>query len=176
MESDGPKHLDAFYSTYESSHLRSGSSRRPLAFFHKMSEKLARKNWMKIFVAHHEGNPIGSILLLCYKDALTYYAGGVDYAAQLLRPHPLLFWETLKWAQRAGWRWYEMGPHFPYLSKENKMARIGYFKQQFGGREFPLFEGVLLYHRPLYYGGTLIEEAYRRFFALYRRIILMRRS
>ena len=170
MEGNGSRDLELFYALYESSYLRSASERRPFTFFCRMSENLAEKGWMKVFLAHHEEKPIASILLLSYKDALTYYAGGVDYDAQLLRPHQLLFWETLRWARQNGWRWYEMGPYFPYLPKDNKMARIGFFKRQFGGREFSLFEGVFFYNWPMYCWGALLEETRLRIYACLHRL------
>lgn len=162
LQGNGMAGLKAFYTTYQASYLRSGSAMRPFAFFQEMYERLSEKGWMKTFLAFYEEKPIASVLLLCYKDAVTYYAGGVDYTAQQLRPHNLLFWETLRWAKQGGWKWYEIGPYFPYLPKEDKMSRIGHFKRQFGGSSFPLFEGAFFYNWPLYLGGALVEEAVLR--------------
>lgn len=169
--SDGLSGLEAFYTSYKSSFSRSGTAMSSLNFFNQLYQNLAPQGWIKTFIALYEGRPIASVLLLYYKDAVTYYAGGTDYSAQQLRPNNLILWETLKWAHREGLRWYEMGPHFPYLPKNNKMAQIGYFKRQFGGREFSLFEGVLFYRWPIYLGGVFIEEILQQISFYYRRLI-----
>jgi len=176
VEGDGLKGVEVFHMLYESSHIRSGAANRPLTFFRKMYESLAAKGWLKIFVAFFGTNPVASVLLLCYKDAVTYYAGGVDYAAQQLRPHNLLVWETLKRAQQKGCKWFEMGPYFPYLPEENKMAGVAFFKRQFGGREFPLFEGLLFYNWPMYIAGVLVEETKWRIYAKLQRLIASRKG
>jgi hypothetical protein len=172
VEGNGLKALESFYRAYESSHLRSRSAKRPFTFFRKMYENLVEKGWMKTFLALHEGRPIASVLLLCYKNVLTYFAGGIDYSAQQLRPHNLLFWETLRWAQQEGLGWYEIGPYFPYLPEGAKMGQIGHFKRQFGGKIFPLFEGVFFYNWPMYLGGALMEEMGRRIYICFRRLVL----
>jgi len=159
VQDTGPAGLEAFYIAYEASYRRSGSEMKSFAFFQKMLESLAEKGRINIFLSTHQGKNVASAVLLCYKNAVTYYAGGLDYEAHHLSPHNLLLWETLKWARREGCRWFEMGPYFPYLPEDSKMARIGSFKCEFGGSSFLLFEGVLLYSWPTYVAGALLEEA-----------------
>ncbi len=139
-------------------------------FFERMHDTLAGNNLIKIALAFHEGKPVASALLLCYKGATTYFAGGMDYDAHRLSPHNLLFWETMRWAKAEGGSWYEMGPYFPYLSPEAKMARIGNFKREFGGRAFVLFEGMLVYDWTRYLSRILLEETWARFRAYRHRI------
>jgi hypothetical protein len=170
IQHDGVVGLETFYIPYKSSHLHSGATEKPPAFFQKMQKNLAEKGYMKIFIALFERKTVASVLLLCYKDAVTYYAGGVDYTAQQLRPQNLLLWETLKWAKQNGWKWYEMGPYFPYLPEDNKMAGLGLFKRQFGGREFSLFEGIFFYNWPMYLGGALVEETRLQIYYWLRRV------
>ena len=176
VQSKGMEGLEVFHVPYQSSHLRSGAVGRSLTFFKKMYGNLSEKGWMKTFVALHKGEPVASVLLLCYKSAVTYYAGGVDYAAQHLRPHNLLIWETLKWAQQEGWKWYEIGPYYPYLPEDTKMAGVAFFKRQFGGREFSLHEGVFFYNWLMYLGGALLEETRRRIYSRGRRLISFRKG
>jgi hypothetical protein len=80
IQGDGLAGLEKFYVIYQSSYARSGAPKSPLTFFRKMYDSLAEKGWMKTFLALYEGGPIASALLLCYKDAVTYYAGGMDYS------------------------------------------------------------------------------------------------
>lgn len=172
---DGLSGLEGFYTGYASSFSRSGAPMTSLRFFEQLYQNLAPRGWIKTFIALYEGRPVAGVLLLSYKDAVTYYAGGTDYSFQQLRPGNLILWESMKWARREGLKWYEMGPHFPYLSKNNKLAQIGFFKRQFGGREFCLFDGVLFYRWPIYLGGALIEESIRQISFIYRRFIPRRR-
>jgi len=154
--------LNSFYATYQASFERSGAQVRPLAFFQKMHASLAARGLMKLFVALYEGKPVASVLLLCYKDAVTYYAGGLDYNVHRLSPHNLLIWETLKWARREGKKWFEVGPYFPYLSMSDKMRRIGDFKREFGGSSFLLLEGLLVLDWSQFLAGLLLEELRKR--------------
>jgi hypothetical protein len=100
----------------------------------------------------------------------------VEWTTQNLRPHNLLLWETLKWARQEGRRWYEIGPYFPYLPEDTKMAQVGNFKRQFGGKEFSLFEGVFFHNWPKYLRGILFEEACKRVYGLFRRFISIKQK
>jgi hypothetical protein len=158
VQRSGLQGLEGFYRTYEASFRRSRSETRPLSFFRTIYERLAEKGMMRVFLALYDGKTIASALLLCYKNALTYYAGGTDYEAHQLSPTNLLIWESLKWARTAGWAWYETGPFFPYLPNDHKMARIGQFKREFGGKPHLLFEGLLVYDWRSYLAKVLLEE------------------
>jgi lipid II:glycine glycyltransferase (peptidoglycan interpeptide bridge formation enzyme) len=159
IQDNGLKGLEDFYRPYEVSFRRSRSEKRPLAFFKTIYERLAEKGLMRVFLALYDGKPIASALLLCYKNALTYYAGGLDYDAHQLSPSNLLIWESLKGARAAGWAWYETGPFFPYLPTDHKMARIGQFKREFGGKPHLLFEGLLVYNWRSYLVRVFLEES-----------------
>ena len=152
--------VEAFYKPYQSSFRRSRSEMSPVSFFQEAHRSFGEMGSMRFFIASHSSKPISSVLLLSYKDAVTYYAGGVDYNAHELSPHNLLIWESMRWARNEGKKWYEMGPYFPYLPPQDKMARIGHFKREFGGRAFLLFEGLLLYDWRKYLLQALQEEVW----------------
>ncbi|MGA8855711.1 MAG: GNAT family N-acetyltransferase, partial [Candidatus Bathyarchaeia archaeon] len=137
-QNNGVSGVEAFYKPFQSSFRRSRSGMSPISFFQEMHTSFADKGFFRLFIASRGANPIASVLLLCYKDAVTYYAGGMDYDAHHLSPHNLLIWESIRWAWIDGKKWYEMGPYFPYLSLQDKMARIGNFKREFGGRPYIL--------------------------------------
>jgi hypothetical protein len=160
VQDDGPGGLEAFHDAYKASHIHSGTQGRPLAFFQGMHRNLSEKGWLKIFLALHGEKPVASLMLLCYKDAVTYAAGGLDYDAHALSANNLLVWETMRWAKQEGKKWYETGLYFPYLREDTKLARTGKFKREFGGRAFLVFDGLSIYDWARYLERILLEETY----------------
>jgi hypothetical protein len=94
----------------------------------------------------------------------------MDYEARQLSPSNLLIWESLRWAKDTGRAWYETGPFFPYLPDEHKMARIGQFKREFGGKPHLLFDGLLVYNWRSYLAKVFLEESKTRIPTWYRQI------
>jgi len=161
-QDDGPEGLDAFFANYASSHQRSETSGRPFDFFKRMHAALSKGDWMKIFLARHNGKTVASALLLSYKDGVTYAAGGVNDEGRRLSANNLLILETIKWALGEGKKWYETGLFFPYLQEDSKLGKIGDFKREFGGRDFNIFDGQFIYSWTRYLEQVLMEEIYLR--------------
>jgi len=120
---------------------RSGAATLPLRYFERLWETFHRPGHLRMFVATHADRAIGGLLALCFKTAATYWGGCSDYEFQHLRPNNMLMWEAMTSARASGCRWFEIGPVFPSMDQSSKMARIGRFKDQFGGEAYSLFEG-----------------------------------
>lgn len=160
IRDDGPEGLKVFSDNYKASHMRSGAQGWPFDFFQTMHNTLSDKAW--VFHARQGEKTLASVILLSYKDGVTYAAGGMTEDGRLLSVNNLLTFETMKWAKREGKKWCEIGPYFPYLQDDVKLARIGKFKREFGGRAFNIFDGLFIYDWARYLEGILIEETYVR--------------
>jgi hypothetical protein len=120
---------------------RSGAPTLPVSHFEHLWTAFHRAGHLRLFLALHEGRSIAGLVALGFKHAATYWAGGSDYQFQSLRPNNLLMWHAMISARESGCRWFELGPMFPSADPSWKMARIGRFKDQFGGDAYSLFEG-----------------------------------
>jgi serine/alanine adding enzyme len=111
--------------TYERVHI-------PLAhksLFQAALATLAPKQMLRIFVAQHQGKPVGASAFLIYKRALFDWYRGTE-RLKLLAPDDCLLWHSMQWGQRhncevldfggAGWA------HEPYGVRD--------FKASFGGQ------------------------------------------
>ena len=120
---------------------RSGAPTPPLSRFERLWTAFHPTGHLRIFLAIHEGRSIGGLVTLLFKRAASPWAGGSDYAFQQFRPNNLLMWHAMNAARDSGCRWFEIGPVFSSNDQSSKMARIGRFKDQFGGDAYSLFEG-----------------------------------
>jgi len=89
-----------FYSIYELSYRHSGTVERPFQLLSKNERPSRGRGWMSIFMPiaardQSERSP------LCYKNAVTYYAGGLTFRTGIAA-HNLLLWEAMKWARQEG--------------------------------------------------------------------------
>ncbi len=92
-------------------------------------EILKGYNQVRIFVALHNGEPVGADISLAYRERVFAWYGGADRHAGLY-PMESLNWNGIEWAQRQGYTLYDFGgagwPHKPYGVRD--------FKAKFGGR------------------------------------------
>lgn len=99
---------------------------------------------LKIFAARNNGEIIGTLLALCWRERiLDWYAGA--YQENLPKyPNDLLPWEAILWAKRNGYKTFDFGgagkPGIPYGVRD--------FKLKFGGElvNFGRFEKI---HQPI---------------------------
>jgi hypothetical protein len=62
---------------------------------------------LKVFVAKQDGNTIGGIVALLYKDRVLYWIGGAKPATSNFSPNDLAQWEAIKFAHSRGYKIYE---------------------------------------------------------------------
>jgi len=99
---------------------------------------------LKIFAALHNGQIIGTLMALCWKDrVLDWYAGAYqEYLPKY--PNDLLPWEAMLWAKKNGYETFDFGgagkPGVPYGVRD--------FKLKFGGEivNFGRFQKI---HKPV---------------------------
>jgi len=117
----------------------------PLAHFERLWDAFHQRGCLELLFAESAGQRVAGLLMLSFRDGATYWAGSSLVAFQHLRPNNLLMWEAMMSAKDRARRWFELGPTFPFASPESKTRRIGRFKEQFGGEDLYLYEGVRSY-------------------------------
>ena len=115
---------------YDCLQLSYGRSQVPLAdksLFTAAFDILPREQ-IKISVAWYEGAPVAAGILLCSKDLIYAWYGGLQ-RVKGLSAFDCLTWHEIEWAQQHGYRLYDFGgagwPNEPYGVRD--------FKAKFGG-------------------------------------------
>ncbi|MFQ5708099.1 MAG: lipid II:glycine glycyltransferase FemX [bacterium] len=124
--------LKAFYHLYLGMRKQKGLLPQPFKFFHSMWEKMSQGNHIDILSAEYEGQMISAIILLRYKDTVTYEYGASRPDVQRLSPSPLLLWEAIKRSHQQGFKKFDFGR----TSNENK--NLTRFKSRWGAKQEPL--------------------------------------
>jgi lipid II:glycine glycyltransferase (peptidoglycan interpeptide bridge formation enzyme) len=62
---------------------------------------------MKIFIARYQGEKVGGMISLCYKDIMYLWVGVPKCDIKGVSPNDLVQWEAMKWACDNGFRYYE---------------------------------------------------------------------
>jgi len=116
------------------------------------------------FVAEHEGETLGGIVLLCFADRAWYFYGMSRSIGREHMPNHLLQWAALRWARDAGYAMYDWWGAPEKLDESDSMWGVYRFKESFGA-EF--FEGIgardfapspLLYRAYIELGPKLIRS------------------
>jgi serine/alanine adding enzyme len=107
-------------------------ARHPIAdssLFYSMFSVLVPKNYAKIFFAKHNGNYIGAIVLLMYKNTLYdwYSCSKTEYSNYY--PNDRLVWHALEWGVANHYSVFD----FMGAGKPNEKYGVREFKKQFGG-------------------------------------------
>jgi hypothetical protein len=102
------------------------------------------------FAGDSGGRPIACLMVFTYKQRATPYVGGFLEEFHDLEPNYFLHWQTIQHYKHQNYRYYEIGPYFPYLSRNLKMFGIGDFKRKFGGTKMDLWRGTLVFHETKY--------------------------
>ncbi len=116
------------------------------------------------FVAEHEGETLGGIVLLCFADRAWYFYGMSRSIGREHMPNHVLQWAALRWARNAGYALYDWWGAPEKLDESDSMWGVYRFKESFGAA---LFEGIgawdyapspLLYRAYVEFGPKLIRS------------------
>jgi lipid II:glycine glycyltransferase (peptidoglycan interpeptide bridge formation enzyme) len=148
------------YAMYDETSKRDGFLIREEAYY--------RDAWKAMkavgFVAEHEGEPLGGIVLLCFADRAWYFYGMSRSVGREHMPNHLLQWTAMRWARDAGHVLYDWWGAPEKLDESDGMWGVYRFKESFGA-EF--FEGIgawdfapsaLLYRAYVELGPKLIRS------------------
>jgi hypothetical protein len=63
---------------------------------------------LKIFVADYNGEHVGGVITLCYKDIMYHWVGSPKSTLVTISPNDLVQWEAIKWGIENGFKIYEI--------------------------------------------------------------------
>jgi len=99
--------LSMFYQLLLMTRRRHGLPAQPVAWFQNLIACLCER--VKIRVALKNGQPVASILTICYKQALVYKYGCADQRFNNLGGTQLLFWRSIQEAKECRLREFDLG-------------------------------------------------------------------
>jgi lipid II:glycine glycyltransferase (peptidoglycan interpeptide bridge formation enzyme) len=105
----------------------------PRQFFEHLAHVLVAAGQAKFFFAEHDGDTLGTLLLITYGKRATYLYGGITNRKRNLMGGYALQWAAMNAAREAGCTTYDFYGFDPFRAPENRYARFSQFKSQFGG-------------------------------------------
>jgi len=98
-----------FYYLYLKMRINYGLLPQPFRFFSQMWKIMSKRDYIEILFAEYHGRPVSSILLLKYKDTVTYEYGATEPDRFYLKPSQLLLWEAIKKAKNRNFKTFDFG-------------------------------------------------------------------
>ncbi len=122
-----------FYSIMRQSSQRDDFALEPVSFFEHLAAVLAPAGCARFFFSEHDGERLGTLLLIRYGSRATYLYGGIGNEKPNLMGGYALQWTAMQAAKELGCDTYDFYGFDPYRSPEHQYARFSQFKSQFGG-------------------------------------------
>lgn len=121
-----------FYTLFLRTRKKLGVPPYPFALFQAVWEILDKANMAKLSLVEYNDLPIGGLIVFNFKERMiaAYMASHERYLH--LNPNNLLFWATIEWACKNGYKYYDFGASSPY--QKSLIA----FKSRWGGSEIRL--------------------------------------
>ena len=101
--------MKVFYALYLRLRKSFGLLPQPYKFFSNMWTLISREKQIDVLHAQYKGQIISSLLLLKYKDTVTYEFGASRFDMRHLGSSPFLLWEAIKQAKREGYKRFDFG-------------------------------------------------------------------
>ena len=99
---------------------------------------------MKIFIAKRNGERVGGLVVLCYKDWAALWIGIPKTGLKGIYPNDLAQWEAIRWACENGYRFYEE-------MDAGDDPRLRHFKAKFNP-ELAVWFSAVKYSSPIFKG------------------------
>ncbi|MFC1662604.1 lipid II:glycine glycyltransferase FemX [Patescibacteria group bacterium] len=132
VEHHGPEKLNEFFRLVEITNKREQITSFPKSYYELMIKALGEK--AKIVIGNYQKQAIVANLLITYGDTATYAHGAsANEHRNVMAPH-LVQWESIIWAKKNGYRYYDFRGIAPTDEANHKWAGITRFKKSFGGR------------------------------------------
>ena len=118
------KEVEIFSRLYLRMRRTKGLLPQPGRFFEVLWETMNRDHRIEILFAEHAGQVISTIMLLKFKDTVTYEYGATENGAQQFSPSPLLLWEAIRSASAEGYKVFDSAerPHPRRASRASRAA------------------------------------------------------
>ncbi len=126
--------LGRFYRLMQEASLRDNFSLEPYSFFETLAGVLCDRGCLRFFFAEHEGDTVGTLMMITYGSRATYLYGGISNAKRNLMGGYALQWAAVQAAKAEGISVYDFYGFDAFRSSEHPYARFSQFKGQFGGK------------------------------------------
>lgn len=137
-----------FYHLYLKMRINYGLLPQPYKFFSQMWEIMSEKDYIEILLAEYRGRAVSSILILKYKDTVTYEYGATEPGMFYLKPSHLLLWEAIKKAKNQNYKIFDFG------RTSNSNSGLAEFKMRWGTSA----NRLIYYYMPKAHGVTLLRR------------------
>jgi lipid II:glycine glycyltransferase (peptidoglycan interpeptide bridge formation enzyme) len=138
VENNGSNAIDRFYFVMQEASLRDNFALEPKTFFLHLANNLLPSSHARFLFAEHEGDTLGTLLLITYGKRATYLYGGISNNKRNLMGGYALQWQAMKAAKEFGCTIYDFYGYDRFRSPEHLYARFSQFKSQFGGKPITL--------------------------------------
>jgi len=115
----------------------------------------------RLMVARYNGKVRAANIVLTYGDTVTYLHGASSEKDRAVMAPYLLQWQSMRWAKKEGFRWYDFWGIAPDSAKNHPLAGVTRFKEGFGG-ETLCYPGTFeLPLRPFIYALIRLHRRFR---------------
>lgn len=151
-EKDDEKSLEIFLDFLEETERRQGFYSHPKSYFRKQWEILKPAGMIHLLLAYFDNQPISGILLLRFKDSLSYAYGGSSEIHRDKMPNHLLHWEAIKLGKKLSCNTYDFwGSYLEKPEPSDPWYGIYRFKVGFGGEPVSYVDAYDLIFNPFLY-------------------------
>jgi peptidoglycan pentaglycine glycine transferase (the first glycine) len=126
--------LTNFYPALMEAAQRDDFFAEPRSFFDGLSDSLCPSGMVRIFIASHEEDILGGLLLLTYGKRATFLYGGITNTKRQLMAGYALQWRAIQTAKGLGCDTYDFYGYTEFDDENHDYARFSRFKRQFGGK------------------------------------------
>lgn len=144
--------VSVFYELSRDSAVRTGETLPEIDYYEALRSS-SRYGECRMLFAKHDSIFIGGLLLLAYKGVVNFMAGVSKPEYLHLRVNDFMHWSAISWAKKNGYCYYRLGPIFPEVPGDWRIAKVSRFKGKFGGRNVPVIQGSY-FMRPEKYLGS----------------------
>lgn len=123
-----------FYECISEASRRDGFALEPRSFFEHLAQTLCPAGVARFLFVEHEGDTLGTLLLITYGQRGTYLYGGITNHKRNLMGGYALQWAAIQAAQAAGCPTYDFYGFSEFCAPGHPYTRFSQFKRQFGGK------------------------------------------
>lgn len=125
------KDIDRFYTIYQKTAEDGGFTHETIEFI----KALADTPFSKLFVVHDNDALVagGLILVDTHRKIATLDLTGATEEGLKLQAMPFLYWELIRYAQKNGMQYFDLGGYDGEAKEGDKTHNINKFKERFGG-------------------------------------------
>jgi lipid II:glycine glycyltransferase (peptidoglycan interpeptide bridge formation enzyme) len=158
-EMEHVEQVSVFYNIIKDVYKRKRVPLADISLFENSFKVLSEKGMFKIFLAQLGDRPIAGKAVLFFKDrALAWYGGGFEEFLTL-HPNEMLTWYVIGWADRNGFREFDLGG----AGKPGESYGVRDYKERFGGELVNYGRYMKVYSPALLKIANIGYQIYRKF-------------